>query len=137
MKKRIYGITYNTKTAELICSRKSLDKNKGEPGWFEEGLYRTKKSGNYFIHGVGSQLTTWQQRFPDGTLIGGEDIFPATEYQAKLYIEGRIDPGDIRHAYRASRQFKCDPDSYIYLIGEPFPEERPLVRKTRTKSKTC
>lgn len=100
MKKIINGKMYNTETAQEIYTWKN------GLGWsdfrcIEETLYR-KKTGEFFIYGVGGAMTRWAESCADNSRTGGEGILPVTESQAKGFLE----------RYDAI-------DEYIALFGEP------------------
>ena len=66
MKKRIDGVVYDTANAIKVATRES-DLPKWDFDWYEETLYKTKRTNRYFIHGIGGAATVWQHRCEDGS----------------------------------------------------------------------
>ena len=84
MKKIINGRLYDTSTAKRIGSY-----DNGYCGsdfeHYSETLYR-KKTGEYFLYGVGGAMSKYSQ--PCGRdMSGGDEIVPYTEGKAKAWAE--------------------------------------------------
>jgi len=56
MKITIQGTIYDTETAVLIGT--AIQTNKASTSW-QAGLYRTPRSGRYFLAGEGGSMTRW------------------------------------------------------------------------------
>ena len=89
MKKVLDGKVYDTETAKLIG--KKIERSNGKLiGWeVNEWLYLTK-SGNYFIHGCGGELSDYCV-YKNGVVRSGEKIKPVTLEQAKHWGEENLD----------------------------------------------
>lgn len=84
MKKIINGKKYDTETAkELGCWDNGYLSN--DFSYCEETLYR-KKTGEYFLHGLGGALTQYSEKTWNGS-TGGQVITPLTEYEANRWAE--------------------------------------------------
>lgn len=76
MKKTINGAAFNTEKAILIGTAGG-----GFPGDFkhwEAGLYKTPRSGRYFLAGSGGPMTRFAQSAGQNSWTGGEDLIPMT-----------------------------------------------------------
>ena len=98
MKKIINHKMYNTETAERLASS-SNGYGYDDFRYMEEQLYR-KKTGEFFLYGEGGALSCYRRRYGNNS-IGGEDIFPLTEDEAKAWVEEN-----------------CNADIYIQIWGE-------------------
>lgn len=98
MKKIINGKMYNTETAKLIGDW--YDYYPGDFRYVREELY-VKKTGEYFIYGVGGAMSRYAERDGDGR-CGGCAIVPYTVSEAKEWVEKY-----------------CSADTYIEIFGEP------------------
>lgn len=98
MKKVINHKVYDTSTAKKVasyCNGFGL----GNPYYIDEALYR-KKTGEFFLYGFGGCMTEYSE-FEDGIWWSGENIFPITEENAKVWVVAF-----------------CDADTYIALFGK-------------------
>lgn len=86
MKKIISGKMYNTETAKLIFEKSNRDYvTYGDYNYKEETIY-LKKTGEFFLHGVGGAGTCYSELI-GGCLSAGESIEPLTVDEAKAWIE--------------------------------------------------
>lgn len=88
MKQIINGRLYNTETAKYIASA-----GYGSPGDFshwEEDLYQ-KRTGEYFIWGVGGPMSKYSREVDQNTQSGGSEIVPITEEYARKWGEKYMD----------------------------------------------
>lgn len=90
MKKIINRKLYNTDTATKIAHYE-LNVSKDDPTWYEEDLYR-KRSGEYFIHGSGNELTRYAQTKPEIGSRAGESIVFLTYAQAEEWSKRHMPP---------------------------------------------
>ena len=88
MKKIINGTTYNTETAKKIASRECRYYQSTDE-YFVERIYKTKK-GRYFLHGDGGMMTKYAKYYDDGSIGGGEEIYPLSEKEAKKLIRKKF-----------------------------------------------
>ena len=88
MKKIIKGKKYDTETAKLVGSA-----SYSYPGDFQhwvETLY-LKKTGEFFLHGVGGALSKYSQSAGGNTVTGGEAIIPLSPEEAKAWAEKHLE----------------------------------------------
>lgn len=88
MKKIIKGKAYDTETAQRVASADG-----GEIGSFsywEEDLYR-KKTGEFFLHGVGGPMTKYARSVGQNEWDGGEEIIPLNYTAAQRWAEEHLD----------------------------------------------
>lgn len=93
MKKIIKGRSYDTDKAEELAS---IDNGIAGIDHESETLYR-KRTGEYFIHGVGGSHTKYAQPLGDGRWSSGELIHPLAYDQAQQWAEDHLD-GDAYEA---------------------------------------
>ena len=99
MRKIINGKKYDTNTATACGGY--------EYGWggdfnhIYEELYR-KKTGEFFLYGVGGAFTKYCTECGPSSYTGGEDITPLTEKEAREWAEEYLDY-----------------DEYVKAFGEP------------------
>lgn len=88
MKQIINGKKYNTETAkEMGCW--SNNYSYGDFNYCEESLYR-KKTGEYFLYGVGGAMSKYSQSCGQNTWSGGSEIMPMTESEARDWAEKHL-----------------------------------------------
>ena len=81
--KIIEGQKYDCATAQLLAIRGH--RNSGDFEWCHERLSR-KKSGEFFISGVGGPASEWAQATGNGR-VEGDDIRALTESDARSWVE--------------------------------------------------
>lgn len=85
MKKIVNGLRYDTDKAILVGEASSLDKQTDYVDdfshWFA-GLYRTQRSGRYFLAGRGGPMSRFAQSAGQNSWSGGEDIIPMSREEA-------------------------------------------------------
>lgn len=84
MKKIINGKLYNTETAREVGWREYS--NPGDFHYIFETLY-CKKTGEYFLHGVGGALTQYAETIGQNQWRGGEHIEPMNLASAREWAE--------------------------------------------------
>ncbi|NBU34834.1 hypothetical protein EBS40_09515 [bacterium] len=80
MKKIINGVRYSTENATPICD--AWNGYSSDFSHWEATLYRTPRSGRYFLAGSGGPLSRFARRLDGTTRTGGEGIIPLSEEQA-------------------------------------------------------
>lgn len=96
MKAIINGLLYNTATAKLLGGN-----GYGYPGDFRycyESLY-IKKSGEYFLHGMGGALSRYGISTGTNEVSGNETIIPMTPTKARAWAEENLDANDFISAF--------------------------------------
>lgn len=89
MKVAILGVRYDTESAELLGD--SFHAPEGYSTYWEAGLYRTPRSGRYFLAGDGGFLTRWR---------GEEKIIPLSEKEAYTWVEQELGPERARELFK-------------------------------------
>lgn len=85
MKKIIKGKTYNTATAKKVAIYQNfrwVDINDR----YEENLY-LKRTGEYFLYGIGGPYSKYSIHCKDGTIYGNDVIIPLSKEEAKKWSQ--------------------------------------------------
>lgn len=85
MKRVLEGRIYDTEKSVLIC--KIWEGNKGDFAHFEAELYKTPKSGRFFLAGEGGPMTIFRKRVDQNSWSGSSGIIPISEGEALRYAE--------------------------------------------------
>lgn len=85
MKSVINGKRYDTETA-LLIGKESANCSRSDFSYWEAELYRTKRSGAYFLAGYGGPMTQFGQSV-DGGRTSGSKIIPMSEDEAYQWVE--------------------------------------------------
>lgn len=88
MKKIIKGKLYSTETAREIGNACHGERST-DIDYTEETLY-CKKTGEYFLHGVGGAATKYGEWAETNHRTGGERILPLTMEEAKEWAEREL-----------------------------------------------
>jgi hypothetical protein len=88
MKKIINGKRYDTDTAKILGS--AGYSHPGDFSYWYEALYR-KKTGEFFLHGVGGAMSRYARRIGLDEWTGGEEIRPLSPEEARKWIEKNLD----------------------------------------------
>ena len=91
MRKIIDGIRYDTDKAVEIGTAKANEYSTDFHYW-EETLYRTPRSGRYFIAGYGNAFSHWSRPAEGGGRGPGQGIRPVSEQQAFDWAQENLDP---------------------------------------------
>ncbi|MBO5969937.1 MAG: hypothetical protein J6S14_15725 [Clostridia bacterium] len=97
MKKIINGKKYDTGTAKEL----GIWSNSYYPGDFaycSETLYR-KKTGEYFLYGIGGPMSKYAEHIGSNTTIGGSNIKPMTESEAREWAETHLDAEEYEEIF--------------------------------------
>ena len=90
MNKVIHGKGYNTKTAKMIAEyNNGLKRN--DLGYYEEKLY-IKKTGEYFLHGLGGKLSKYGVSHSNNSILN-ETIIPMSIAEAKYWAKTHLSYG--------------------------------------------
>jgi hypothetical protein len=102
MKATINGLRYNTETSRLIgkvVAMKNTDETNGWTRW-EAGLYKTPRSGRYFIAGIGGPMTIFNRSKPGKRLTPGGQIIPLNDIEALDWAEQYLDPETVEEYFK-------------------------------------
>lgn len=97
MKKIINGKVYNTETAQEVGSW-SNNLSYRDFNHCEEALYR-KKTGEYFLHGVGGPRSPYAERVDNNSWSGGSAIRPLTFEEARKWAEEKFSAGEYESIF--------------------------------------
>lgn len=97
MKAIIEGKRYDTATAELI-GEGGGGSSRGDFSWWAAGLYRTPRSGRYFLAGEGGPMTMFRRKA--GEMWGyGRGVHPLTDAEALAWAEQHLDAETVEAAF--------------------------------------
>mgnify|MGYP004476383771 CR=1 FL=1 len=97
MRKILHGKLYDTDTARYIGSKQSIY-YKSDYRYFEEGLYK-KKTGEFFLYGEGGPASRYAEYLESGGCIGGKQIIPLSENEAKEWAEKNLTVGEYEELF--------------------------------------
>ncbi len=98
MKAIINGLRYDTDKA--ICIGEASHGYAGDFSRWEAGLYRTPRSGRYFLAGSGGPMTRWARSVDSGnTRTGGDGIFPMDADEAREWAERYLTTEEVESGF--------------------------------------
>lgn len=97
MKKIIDGKKYDTETATELGTYWN-GKSRRDFEFFEETLY-VKRTGEYFIYGIGGPASRYAVSSPSGGWDGGERIVPTSYENAKQFAEEKLTTDEYEKAF--------------------------------------
>jgi hypothetical protein len=98
MKAIVNGKRYDTEKAVLI-GRDCYGGSRSDFQWWEAGLYKTPRSGAYFLAGRGGAMTRWARRVDGGGHAGGEGIFPMSAAEALEWAERYLSVEEVEQHF--------------------------------------
>jgi hypothetical protein len=98
MKKIINGKRYDTSKAIEIGSA-SGGGPVGDFSHWSATLYRTPRSGQYFLHGEGGPMTRWSVSVGQNEWAGGEDITPMSREEAFAWAQEHLEPKEVEDEF--------------------------------------
>lgn len=95
MKAIINGKRYDTEKAILV-GKAGSDGNISvdDFSYWEAGLYKTPRSGVFFLAGTGGAMTRWATPIGNNGRSGGSGVIPLDREEARLWAE-RFLPAEI------------------------------------------
>ena len=94
MKKIINGKRYDTKTAVRIGHYDNIGEGADSQSdfcWWAANLYRTPRSGQYFLAGEGGPMSRFSRPAGQNALSGGEGLTPLSDADAMAWAEQYLD----------------------------------------------
>jgi hypothetical protein len=88
MKSIINGKRYDTEKAVFIG--RAYHGNAGDFNGWDASLYRTPRSGRYFLDGHGGPMTRWARSVDRHTFSGGSGIIPIDNDEALTWAEHNL-----------------------------------------------
>ena len=99
MKKIINGLRYDTeKAVEVGAYQRGCYPNSGDFSDWSATLYKTPRSGRFFLHGEGGAMTRFA-RHSDGSSGWGEKLIPLSKEEALEWAEQYLDAEDIEEHF--------------------------------------
>ena len=96
MKKIINGLRYNTENAVEVGSYDHGSyPGSGNFSHWSATLYKTPRSGWFFLHGKGGGMTQFADHSPYGGSCGGEKLIPLSDEEALEWAEKYLDTETI------------------------------------------
>lgn len=98
MKKIIDGRRYDSETAIEVGSADSLGKTADSTRdfkYWEATLYKTPRSGRFFLCGEGGPMTRFAQSAGQNSWSGGSDLIPMSTEEAREWAETYLDAESI------------------------------------------
>jgi hypothetical protein len=98
MKAIINGKRFDTATATLIGDA-SYPGSQTDFQWWRAGLYKTPRSGQFFLAGQGGPMTRWAQPIGNQGMTGGEGVVPMTLEEARDWAERYLTIAEVEAAF--------------------------------------
>ncbi|NLA52656.1 MAG: hypothetical protein GX860_11145 [Alcaligenaceae bacterium] len=96
MKKIINGKKYDTDTAKILGS--TGYSHPGDFSYWYEALYQ-KKTGEFFLHGVGGAMSKYARSTGLNEWTGGEEIIPLSPEEARKWAEKNIEAEEYERIF--------------------------------------
>lgn len=96
MKKIIGGKRYDTDTAKFLGY--AGYSHPGDFAFWSEHLYR-KRTGEYFLHGIGGAMSKYARRVGPDEWSGGEKIRPLSPEEAQKWAEEHMDADEYEQVF--------------------------------------
>ncbi|MCF7939510.1 MAG: hypothetical protein K9L68_12995 [Spirochaetales bacterium] len=93
MKQIIEGFRYDTEKAEALGGTDNIGAavdSRSDFNFWEAVLYKTPRSGRYFLAGEGGPLTRFARPAGNNAMQWGERIIPLAEEDAKTWAEQNL-----------------------------------------------
>jgi len=97
MRAIINGVRYDTDKATCICGGESVEGVTDFRHWSAQ-LYRTPRSGRYFLAGEGGPMSRFAVARGDG-VGGSERIIPLSEEEAMAFAEAEADAETVEEHF--------------------------------------
>ena len=96
MKRIINGKKYDTDTAKILGS--AGYSHPGDFSFWAERLYR-KRTGEFFLHGIGGPMSRYARRIGPDEWIGGEEIRPLSLEEAQKWAEENLEAEEFEKVF--------------------------------------
>ena len=98
MKAIINGRRYDTDKADDLGGNSS-DCGVSDFSYFSERLYRTPRSGRYFLAGEGGPMSRYARSLGGGGWSGSEKITPLTDEEAFGWAQDSLDADEVERLF--------------------------------------
>jgi len=95
MKKILNGLRYDTDKAVEIGSASGGGESTRDFEHWEATLYRTPRSGRFFLAGEGGPMSRFSQSIGQNSWSGGSDLIPMTREEALVWAEQHLNTEEI------------------------------------------
>jgi len=101
MIKIIDGLRYDTETAiEIGSYDHGCYPGSGDFSHWSATLYKTPRSGRFFVYGEGGAMTQFAHSCSDGrSSCGGKNLIPLSSEEAQEWAESYLDAEDIEQHF--------------------------------------
>ncbi|MDZ7759931.1 MAG: hypothetical protein U5L00_06710 [Desulfovermiculus sp.] len=102
MKKIIDGVRYDSSKAIKVGEYDNLGSgadSRSDFNYWEAVLYRTPRSGRFFIVGEGGPQTRFSQSAGQNSWTGGDDLIPMSKQEALQWAERYLEPAEIEEHF--------------------------------------
>ena len=96
MKKIINGKKYDTNTAKILGG--AGYSHPGDFSFWTERLYQ-KKTGEFFLHGIGGAMSKYARSTGLNEWTGGEEIRPLSREEAREWAEKNLDAEEFEEVF--------------------------------------
>lgn len=98
MKAIIDGKRYDTGKATELGSYTNMN-DTGDFGYYYEKLYKTPRSGAYFLAGAGNARSRYATDLGGGSWGGGDRITPLTDDEAFAWAQEHLRPDQVEDLF--------------------------------------
>lgn len=98
MKKIINGVLYDTDKASLVGEYDNLHYGADSVtdfSYWQAGLYKTPRSGRFFLAGEGGPMTRFSRPAGNNTTSGGRALFPMDRQEAFEWAQAHLDTDTV------------------------------------------
>jgi len=99
MKAIFNGLRYDTEKAMLVGESCSSSLSVYDFGHWEAKLYKTPRSGRFFLAGTGGPMTRWARPMGNNGQTGGSGIIPMNEEDAREWAEQYLSAAEIEAGF--------------------------------------
>ena len=100
MKAIINGVRYDTtKAIEIGRSSNNNAVGRGDFSWWEATLYKTPRSGKFFLAGAGGPMSRFSRSAGQNSWTGGEAIQLMDEDEAREWAEQHLTVEEVEAAF--------------------------------------
>ena len=130
MKRIINGKAYDTTTARLVGEWYN-GRGVTDFDYCEEKLY-CKRTGEYFIHGVGGAMSRYAKAAGQSSWTGGERIMPVSYEQAQAWAESNLDADTYENEFGVVDESAGDADLHVVISAAAYDR----IRRTAAQDGT-
>ncbi len=98
MRAIINGLRYDTDKAALV-GEASYNGSRTDFQWWEAGLYKTPRSGRFFLAGRGGPMTRWAKSIGNNGRTGSSGIAPMSLDEAREWAERYLTVDEVETGF--------------------------------------